>query len=243
MLRLVVCDCDGTLLLENEDRLRNDVIDMITKITDRKIMFVVASGRCYQDLKRLFSGVLGRTVFICNDGAVSVYQNSIIDSNTICRSVLAEVAKKFGHVYLYGVNNTYCIGKDIMPVINESRQVDNLNCVGSGIHKIGFYGIDSRLLLSELSMLGLRMSYKSRNWCEFVMDSVDKGVAVSSVMQKFKINYEESACFGDGINDLPMFDRCKETYAISGSYAAASGKALFQCDDIVGTILNLLKIK
>ena len=38
---------------------------------------------------------------------------------------------------------------------------------------------------------------------------IDKGVAIGEFLKLFKIKKEEALCFGDHVNDEPMFDACE----------------------------------
>ena len=56
MIKLIVCDVDGTLLPHGEKRISYDIADLIKEAGNKGISFAAASGRAYHELKRLFEG-------------------------------------------------------------------------------------------------------------------------------------------------------------------------------------------
>ena len=70
-MKLVVCDLDGTLLLNGEKKLKNKIFDLINVLKDKDVLFACASGRTFGELKRIFEdGNLSGIYFISSDGAL-----------------------------------------------------------------------------------------------------------------------------------------------------------------------------
>lgn len=70
MIKFVASDVDGTLLLDGREHLSARTLAMISAMDEKNIVFAAASGRSYHDLRRLFSPVWDKMVFICHDGAL-----------------------------------------------------------------------------------------------------------------------------------------------------------------------------
>ena len=73
-MKIVFCDLDGTVLLPGEKVLSKSAKEGIEKILDNNIIFCVASGRCYSELKRIFDGFDDKVYFIASDGSLIVYK-------------------------------------------------------------------------------------------------------------------------------------------------------------------------
>ena len=50
-MKIVFCDLDGTILLHGDDKLSKEVVTGIEKLLDNNIIFCVASGRSYSELR------------------------------------------------------------------------------------------------------------------------------------------------------------------------------------------------
>ena len=73
MIRLIASDVDGTLLGRGEDKIDTEVFDLINAVSDLGVLFVIASGRPYCELKHLFEPVMDKIALVCSDGALTVY--------------------------------------------------------------------------------------------------------------------------------------------------------------------------
>ena len=94
MIKMVVCDVDGTLLKRGETKLSTKTIDTIKKLTAKGIVFVVASGRTYTDLKRLFAAVDKDIVYAAHDGAINVYKGNVLAKHPIDHKAGFDFMKK-----------------------------------------------------------------------------------------------------------------------------------------------------
>ena len=94
MIRLIVSDVDGTLLQNGETELSGRMLEIIRKMTGRGVLFAVASGRAYHDLKRLFRPVFDRVAFICHDGALMMHRNCTLMKAPLKRETALRTADK-----------------------------------------------------------------------------------------------------------------------------------------------------
>ena len=71
MIKLIATDMDGTLLNE-AGQLPDGFIDLLNRLLQKNICFVIASGRSYYDLKDFFKEATPYLDFICDNGAFVV---------------------------------------------------------------------------------------------------------------------------------------------------------------------------
>lgn len=64
MIKLIASDLDGTLLQNGAQALTPRAIDLISRLCDAGIHFVSASGRQYDNQKRVFAPLKDRISFI-----------------------------------------------------------------------------------------------------------------------------------------------------------------------------------
>ena len=73
MIKLIASDLDGTLLQNDAQALTPRAIDLISKLCDAGIHFVSASGRQYDNQKRVFDPLKNRISFIAENGSCLLY--------------------------------------------------------------------------------------------------------------------------------------------------------------------------
>lgn len=191
MTRIVFCDLDNTLLPAGRDRIDAEILAEIKRITDKGIHFCVASGRPYSQLKKLFGEYYRRIIFICLDGALTMHRDCVLAKRLLPhpeRLLTGETpATLFGRT----------AERELPAGLSSKRILEEINRTGS-ILKIALYG---KPAFSELS----RLCYQSGDIYEYVAPCANKGSAATALMEKLRINPQNSAALGDGENDIPLF--------------------------------------
>ena len=72
MIKLVASDIDGTLLTEEQTELNPKLYEIIRKLRQKNIYFVVASGRQLDSQKILFEPVADDISYISENGAICI---------------------------------------------------------------------------------------------------------------------------------------------------------------------------
>lgn len=200
MYRLIVSDYDGTLVTENKT-LSQQFYTKLNMLANRGCIFCIASGRPYNQLKKLMFPSSQSMVFISDDGAQMMYKNCLLykkvvelaDAKALCREALNE---KF---------------TAICALREENRKVteEKLNLpffFSSDIFKIIIIkdGKDTQKLKTFAENLKLRVCYEDNDYIEFCHKDASKGEAVKKLMQKFSVNEKQMIVFGDNLNDISM---------------------------------------
>lgn len=89
MLKLIASDIDGTLLQNGEKELSGQAVNQVKQLKEMGILFAAASGRQYATLRRLFEPVKDDIAYICENGAMVMYNGKILHKDVFDR-VLAE---------------------------------------------------------------------------------------------------------------------------------------------------------
>ena len=76
MIKLVASDLDGTLIHGETTGLSQRTIDVIHRLTQKGIRFVVASGRQYDNERRLFHQIADEVSYIAENGSLCMHQGS-----------------------------------------------------------------------------------------------------------------------------------------------------------------------
>lgn len=97
MIKLIASDLDGTLLHNGAQKLTPRAIELIHELTQKGVHFVAASGRQYDNERRLFSEIKDEISYIGENGSICIHQGKVISRGIIaddlaCR-IIDEVKK------------------------------------------------------------------------------------------------------------------------------------------------------
>ena len=74
MLKLICSDVDGTLVPDGGHELNPEYFSQIRRLKKAGILFAAVSGRSYSSLEKLFAPVIDDILFICDNGARTIYR-------------------------------------------------------------------------------------------------------------------------------------------------------------------------
>lgn len=237
MYRLIVSDLDGTLL-NAEHRLGDYSRTVLQTLLRQGGEVVLASGRHYQDVRRLAEQLGGRGCLISSNGA-AVHDGDGrllhwhgIDPECLEFLLLDPVFDQT-HTSLYRIDDW--LVETPKPVLlryhRDSgfhyRVVDFRSLGAEPVLKVFYYSED-REHLAELERLVLaRLGDRvDTTWSlpvvlEVMAKGVSKGVALARVAERLGLTAAEIIAFGDGRNDLEML-----RYAGKGVLMANADPAL-----------------
>lgn len=82
MVKLIASDLDGTLLKNGAQELNTTVFQQILALRENGIYFVAASGRQYENLRRLFAPVKDDISYIAENGSLCIHKGNILARGT-----------------------------------------------------------------------------------------------------------------------------------------------------------------
>ena len=92
MIKLIASDMDGTLLNDKKE-FPHDFDEVLDKLCEKGIHFVVASGRSYSTLKLNFEGKLDKLDFICDNGAYVIVNGELVSMSLLKKAVYSTLSK------------------------------------------------------------------------------------------------------------------------------------------------------
>lgn len=228
MIKLVVCDIDGTLLKKGESEFSAEVVSALEGVfaSGKKICF--ASGRSYFGIRRLADKLsfADEIYYICNDGAVCIYKGKTLYHKQISIENMLKFSRNpeySGLAVVYGTDDfSYIIGGDAELVlalekngIDKFTPVPGVYDIKSPVYKIGVYGRSVRPQKLTPCPFELRVAYDADNIVEYTSRFANKGLAVSDLQMRLYLSKLDTAALGDGDNDVELFSKAKYTYARS----------------------------
>lgn len=234
MIKLIASDLDGTLLQNKSQQLTEQVVPYIKKLKEMGILFVAASGRQYANLQRLFEPVKDDIAYICENGALVIYQGKVLHKSIIDKEIgeeiLVDIRKREGcEILLSGMNTSYLEPKTHefshrmqYIVKNNVTIVKDILNVTEDYLKISVYeqeGIDnSEEYFRDRWSDKVTVVTSGMEWLDMISLGTNKGNAMKVLQNKFNIRPEHTMAFGDNYNDVEMLE------AAGYSYAMNSGK-------------------
>ena len=205
MYRLIVSDYDGTLNV-NDKPLSQNFFTKLNMHACRGGIFAIASGRPYNQLKKILFQVSQNIVFISDDGAQMMYKNCVLYKKTVDIPDAKALCSK-------ALDNGFTA---ICALREENRSVkrEQLSLpffMNSDIFKIIIVkdGENTDILKAAAQTLNLRVCYEDKDYLEFCHKEANKGEAVKKLMQKFSVNENQMLVLGDNVNDISMLSLTK----------------------------------
>lgn len=235
MYSLIATDYDGTLVKAGE-KLSSQFWQKLNMLSMRGVTFVLSSGRPYNQLKKLFYPAFSSTVFVSSDGAQTMYKNCLLHKIPVEKNNAKELCKA-------------ALAQNMTPIAalrEENRRVTdemlNLPVFLSGdIFKIIVVknGVDASKLIAIAEEKNMRVCFQDEKYIEFCNKDANKGAALKKVAEKFSVRKEQIIVFGDGINDLPMFEIAGESVAPESACEAVKQKADESTESVEKYIISL----
>ncbi len=221
----IISDLDGTLLMPNH-HLGQFTIDTLTKLMQKGVQFVVATGRPFLDVQAIFKAAgLEDLYLITSNGAridkmhdKNLYLNTLDDDIASALTMLEFDADNIC-VNTYE-DNGWFISCDV-PELAKFHQdsgfdyqvVDFTRHRFQQVEKIFFLARDGHPLapieekVKKLVGDAVKCTYSAPHCLEIMNANVSKASALQHIFSHEKL--ENSIAFGDGLNDLEMLSLVK----------------------------------
>lgn len=221
MIKLVASDLDGTLLLHGAQSLQSDTCELIHRLyTEKGIRFVSASGRQYDNQRRLFAPVADEIAYICENGCLSFCDGEMLHQELMDRALGQEIMKDIlsrpgEEILLSGIHTSYLMPKEASYVShmrdvvrNNVTVVDDIFATEEPYFKISVYakeGIDSHAdyWLSTYKDR-VHVVTSGNAWLDMMPMHVNKRTGLEKILKRLGIAPDECVAFGDNFNDLEM---------------------------------------
>lgn len=262
MKTLYISDLDGTLLDANAE-ISAYTAEKLNILTEKGLNFSVATARTNATVVKMLQDVNITTPVILMNG-VAIYdlkKDSYVDVKPISaygKNVLFDVIKN--HIksgFVYTIENdelsTYYENTDspnAVAFIEERQKKYNkkfikvrsfADCIDKNIV---YYSIDDKKevlenayellkLCKDLRIEFYRDIYNTDHWyLEVCSSEASKKNAVITLKNMY--GFEKVVCFGDNLNDLPMFEASDEAYAVMNAKDEVKAKA----DGVIESNIN-----
>jgi Cof subfamily protein (haloacid dehalogenase superfamily) len=232
MIKLIVCDMDGTLL-DNQGQLNEEFWELEPKLADKGIKFAIASGRQYYNLVEKFDRIKENLVFIADNGSYVVCRNEQVHIDSLDKESadkFIEIGRKIEDAYVivsakssaYVESTDERFLKEAEKYFKRMAIVADLTKVEDTVLKVTICDFNNSETNSYLHYKPFEKEYKvaiaGKLWLDISDWGANKGTAIKKMQEKFDISYEETMVFGDYLNDLEMMTAGKYSYAMKNAH-------------------------
>lgn len=250
MIKLIVSDIDGTLVGDGqgEGSLNPAYYDVIRRLLERGVRFMVCSGRQRLSIAKLFRPVEHEIFYACDGGSMVFWDKELLYERTLpgetAQALVRDAARVEGCDFMICSREcAYCREEDseMYRWMTEGygydiRAVgeDILSMVDEGIVKVSLYHRDRA---EEMTDAWFRPRWEDKvkltlagiQWLDCVPEDAGKGSALAFMQEHFHIKPEETIVFGDNLNDIEMFGLAGKSYAVANAREEVKKAATDEC--------------
>ncbi len=220
MIKLVVCDLDGTLI-DRDEIIHEKILSKIKELEKNNILFTIATGRSNFMTHEFVKGLDIKIPYITNNGAVVSLNDKDIVRHTINIKNIKDVLLKCHemgitviyslHGYEYTLEETEWITKEGNAYGNKikKRFPTDEEWNGLEVEKISIldHKKENRInfIVTDKDMIKYTsMTEYNPNSFEIVAKNVDKSSGINYLMNYFNIKKHEVLTIGNHKNDIGM---------------------------------------
>lgn len=235
MIKMIVTDVDGTLVKDSSPAINPAYFPEIRRLTEKGYYFVVASGRQYQSVARLFEPVLDCIYIAAENGSHIRYKDqdlNIIPMNQEdARAIVRDIRQMPDTDFVVSV-----------PMLHrmESKNQEFLQWIDASYHNVA--KIVEDVLDTDIPIIKVAAYKKSgiredaqnfyfpkwadkclacmagEEWVDFMDRSAGKGTAMRFLQSYLNVTREETMAFGDNQNDIGMMDEAEHSYVVENAH-------------------------
>lgn len=230
--KIIALDLDGTLL---DSRKRFPAEFPAWVKSHPETVFVLASGRQIYALMDQFHEIKDDLWYIAENGGCVYHAGEFICVDAMKTEDSIKVLEEFSgkdlcEPLVCGLKSAYvrdCGGQakeESTKYYSKIEYNDDLfSCVRKDkILKIAIFvnAFRAEEVYSSLPPRkdGLANLLSGDSWIDVANASVGKGAALSAIQKRLGVSFEETAAFGDYLNDVSLFEAAGETYAMANAH-------------------------
>ena len=261
MIKLIASDLDGTLLEGEHSKISSRTLELVEKIIDKDIHFVVASGRSFPNQYKLFEPLRDRISYIAENGALCIHEGKVFSETPmpeeLTKKIITELKKEQSCDVMVSCSTACFLEKDNYEFIwlvtqdvgTKSRMIDDISEVQLPILKIAtrYLGDDSLREVPYLDYLrglfgkDVQVVTSGNNWIDFMHINANKAIALKRLIDHLGIKPEECMAFGDQNNDMKMLELVGESYVMAKGDVTLRKVAKHVTDSVEDVLEKLLK--
>lgn len=246
MKKAIFFDVDNTLVCREKNRINDSTIKAINTLKDKNINLAIATGRSLAMLKNESFSEMFKTIISAN-GSLITFEDKVIykkymDKKAV-KSIIASFEKNNIPYCIHLLNKS--IGKVEERWVNNFAEKYNMNIeklegdILEDIDKYEIFQINAHIKEHEIKKF--KREYNEFNFVKLIdveegydifNKCCNKGSAIRYIKEKSQEKDIEYYAFGDGFNDLEMFQEVDYGIAMGNGCMELKEKAYYVTDNI-----------
>lgn len=256
MIKFIATDLDGTLLPDSSKDPTSEDFEAIRKLQQRGVVFAAASGRQYDNLKRLFAPVSEDMVFICENGALVMYHGERLSITEIPHDdaigIINDIQSLEGCEAQISTDGLIRIlpkdpdfPNDLANNWNtEFLIADSIESLTMPIIKVSLYqktGLTQPVIDHITENWGgrFKVAVSGKSWLDVTV--ADKGTATRRIKEYFGFTPDEMAVFGDNFNDIQMLDEVSHGFVMKTAVPEIHRHGKYVCELVRKSLNEILE--
>ena len=232
MIKLIGTDFDGTLLNDDKE-VPKENIEYFKKAKRKGIKIVGITGRTLESVKQAIGDISIFDYLILNNGSniYDVKNNKIIYENSIPLKIVKEITNFINdktHQFSYCTFSSYFIYKNFHDQkLSFIKEIKNPEEIDLPISKINIYLEDQSTIYDDYKkmcnyfpstrVIIMQDSDSEKKWLVVTPDDLNKKESLKRLSKEIDVSLEDMVFFGDGLNDLSMFEVFTHSYATANA--------------------------
>lgn len=234
-MRAVATDIDGTFLTNQRDYDRQLFNQVYATMADRDIRFIVASGDQYYFLRSLFPDIADRLAFVAENGVLTIDRGTELHCGRLkmaaVQAVIAYLEKVPGvNFVVCGRRSAYVLASAPRAFREGARRFytriktvqDFATLPDDVIFKFALsVPVEHQEDISreiDIRFAGtIRATASGNGSLDLIIPGMDKSHGLKLLLDRWGINPSELVAFGDGENDLEIFELAGTSFAMGNA--------------------------
>ncbi|MGL5977455.1 MAG: HAD family hydrolase [Erysipelotrichaceae bacterium] len=231
MIKSIVCDMDGTMLNENKE-LPAGIYEMVAALKQQGILFGIASGRQYANIRSFFEPIAQDVLFLAENGTYVVYQDEVLSIAALDKTDVANIINMSRE--LEDVALVLCGGERAYVFTKEERYLTEIRKYYAVISTISSLEeiVEPLIKVAVLDLQGsehhcyphyrglthLEVVVSAAVWMDIHLKGVNKGTSLSKTLAHFSLSTDSCMAIGDYMNDYEMMQAVGYAVAMDNAH-------------------------
>lgn len=243
MIRAVATDIDGTFLRQDRTYDQDLFSKVYSAMTTQGARFIIASGDQYYFLRSLFPDQADQLAYVAENGVLTVDRNEEVACDRLQPAEVKAVTQYLdslpgvnycasGRQFAYVPSNADDQFKHIIPnFYTRIKVVDQVTAIHDDfIFKFALnvphdrQSAITRDINTRFAGV-IRATASGYGAVDLIIPGMDKSYGLKKLLDRWEVSPDELVVFGDGENDLEMFDLAGTSYAMGNAPANVQAHA------------------
>lgn len=228
---MIFLDMDGTLL-DSNSQIKEESKKILKKLKNDGKIIVVVTGRILSSAMQLLDSDFVNYILSDNGARWYSYQmNKIIYERSLDNSSLHQFFEQYKN-YFKKID-VATINWDHFNTMEELERFlakkPNIYLVSVDLLNCDMFEMLEKFKQNypQFQFQIMQDSFSDKQWLDILNKDINKGKSIVSFSEFLKQPLDSSICFGDGLNDIPMFEVCGIPVAMGNSLQELKEKAKY----------------